>query len=266
MKRSSNWKDFFDEKCHHASSDLDYDRGFKPLTQEIENLAEQELLTFIDPQPAEVVFDAGCGTGANIELLYPLVKRIFGMDYSQGAIERCRTRIQTNAIENAEAHEGSILQIPLEDYSVDKVICMSVLQFLDDREVERAFTEFARILKDRGTLVLHVKNLSSIYLSTLWLVKQIKLLFGKDTKLCHYRSCTWYSRRLRSSGFEITDYNSFNICILPKMPARLVAFIQRIELRNYRNWLFRMAIVRGHGSDLKLKAIRTTLRTPARNL
>jgi ubiquinone/menaquinone biosynthesis C-methylase UbiE len=257
MRRSTDWKGFFDEKSYHATSD--FDRGNEPRGEEIEHLAVRELLEFIGPQPDEVIFDAGCGIGANIQLLYPRVKRIVGMDYSQGAIQRCRERIQTNGIGNAEVHEGSITEIPLPDCSVDKVICMSVLQYVGDHEVERAFAEFARILKDRGILVLHLKNLSSLYLSTLWVGKKIKLLLGKQTKLCHYRSYSWYARTLRSSGFEITDYNSLNLCLLPKMPARLVLFLQRLELRNYRNRFFRMAIIRRHGSDLKIKTIlRTT--------
>jgi ubiquinone/menaquinone biosynthesis C-methylase UbiE len=254
MNRSTDWKSLWDEKARHAASDSEYDRRIEPRGEEIEDLAEQELLTFIDPQPAEVLFDAGCGTGANIQLLSTRVKSIVGMDYSQGAVERCRRRIQANGIENAEAHEGSITEVPLPDCSVDKVICMSVLQYVDEREVERAFAELARVLRDRGILVLHVKNLSSIYLSILWLGKQLKLFLGRGTRLCHYRSYGWYARTLRSLGFEIIDYNSFDLCVLPKMPAGCVRFLQRLELRNYRNRFFRMGFVRRRGADLKIKA------------
>jgi len=254
MSRSTDWKTFWNEKSEAAASDFAFDRGIKPREAEIENLAQQELLEFIDPQPSELIFDAGCGTGANIQLLYPRVKRIVGMDYSQGAVERCRRRIQANGVTNAEVHEGSIMEVPLADCSVDRVICMSVLQYVDDKEVHRAFAEFARILKNRGIVVLHVKNLSSIYLSTLWLGKQVRLLFGRDTKVCHYRSYGWYARKLRSTGFEVIDYNSFNFCILPKMPKKLVLFLQRLELRNSSNRFFGSPLIRRLGSDLKIKA------------
>ena len=175
MNRSTDWKQHWNERSKDATSDFDFDRGVAPREKEVEDLSEQELLRFIDPKSADVIFDAGCGTGVNILLLHSRVKRIVGMDYSEGAIERCRRRIQANNIENAEAEAGSITQIPLPDASVDKVLCMSVLQYIDDSELRLAFTEFARILKNNGILVLHVKNLSSLYLSTLWIRQTSKV-------------------------------------------------------------------------------------------
>jgi ubiquinone/menaquinone biosynthesis C-methylase UbiE len=254
MSHSTNWKAFWDEKSDAAESDFDFDRGAKRREAGLEDLAQRELLQFIDPRPDEVILDAGCGTGANMQLLCSKVKRIVAMDYSQGAVERCRRRIHTSGISNVEVYKGSIIDVPSANRSVDKVLCMSVLQYVDDQGVQRAFAEFRRILKDRGILVLHVKNLSSIYLSTLWLGKQIKLFFGREAKVCHYRSYGWYAKKLRSTGFEIIDYNSFNLCILPKMPKQMVLFLQRLELRNYKNRFFRSGLVRRFGSDLKIKA------------
>jgi ubiquinone/menaquinone biosynthesis C-methylase UbiE len=255
MARASNWKQHWDQRSDEANSNFDFDRGVAPRDKEIEDLSERELLDFIDPQPTEVVFDGGCGTGANILLLHSKVKRIAGMDYSQGAVERCLRRIESNKIKNAEVTVGSITQIDMPDGSVDKAVCMSVLQYMDDREVRLAFTEFARVLKNGGLLVLHVKNLSSIYLLALWLGKKIKLLLGKHTTLCQYRAFRWYVRELGSVGFDITDYNSFNLFVLPKMPMALVRFLQRLELRNYRKRLFRLPVVRRCGADLKIKAL-----------
>lgn len=255
MDRSTDWKQHWDERSKQASSDFDFDRGVTPRGKEVEQLAERELLSFIDPKPTDVIFDAGCGTGVNILLLHSKVKRIVGMDYSKGGIERCRRRIQSNNIENAEVHEGSITNIPLPEDSIDKTICMSVLQYMDDSELKRAFAEFTRILKGNGILVLHVKNLSSLYLSTLWLGKQAKLLLGKQCRLGHYRTYGWYVAALASLGFDIVEYNSFNLFALPKMPTGLVLFLQKLELRNYTKPLLRIGFMRRHGSDLKIKAI-----------
>jgi ubiquinone/menaquinone biosynthesis C-methylase UbiE len=250
----TDWKRYWDERSGAAGSDFEFDRGVAPRDQEIEGLSEAELLRFIDPKPMDVVFDAGCGTGVNMLLLHSKVKRIIGMDYSQGAVERCRRRIQGNEIENADASEGSITRIPLPDCSVDKVLCLSVLQYIDERDVTMAFAEFARILKDGGILVLHVKNLSSLYLSTLWLGQQIKLRLGKPCKLGHYRTYNWYVKALNSFGFDIVDYNSFNLFVLPKMPTGLEVCLQKFELRNYTRPFLRPAWIRRRGADLKMKA------------
>jgi ubiquinone/menaquinone biosynthesis C-methylase UbiE len=252
MSHHTDWQKHWEERSQKVTSDSTYNRD--PQNNEVETLSQRELLRFIGPNIADVVFDAGCGTGANILLLHSRVKRIVGADYSGGAVERCRRRLQYNNIANVEVTKGSITQIPLPDSSVDKVLCMSVLQYVDDNEVRQAFTEFARILRDDGILVLHVKNLSSLYLSTLWLVKRAKLLLGKPCKLGCYRTYGWYAKALKSFGFTIVDYNSFEFFALPKMPPRLVAYLQKLELRNYTNPLFRLGWVRRHGSELKIKA------------
>lgn len=254
MDSSTDWKHYWDKRSDEAGSDFEFDRGVAPRDKEIEDTSNQELLSFIDPKPTDIVFDAGCGTGVNILLLHSKVKRIVGMDYSKGAIERCRRRIHCNRIENAEAKEGSITRIPLPDCSVDKVLCLSVLQYMDDRAVKLAFTEFSRILKNNGIVVLHVKNLASLYLSTLWLGQQLKLLLGKPCKLGHYRTYGWYAKALTTFGFDVVDYNSLEFLTLPKMPTRLVAYLQKLELQNYTKPFLRSGWIRRHGSELKIKA------------
>jgi ubiquinone/menaquinone biosynthesis C-methylase UbiE len=253
MSRSKDWKNFWDERSEKATSDFNFDRGVSPRETEIECLSQRELLHFIDSKPNEVIFDAGCGTGANILLLHSKVKRIIGMDYSKGAVERCQRRINSGAIRNVEVMYGSITQLPLSVGSIDKVLCMSVLQYMDDEEIRRALREFRRILNDDGVLVLHVKNLSSLYHSTLWAAKRIRLLFGRPTKLEYFRSFRWYINTLDSFGFEIIDYNSLNLLMIDQMPSRLLLLFQRIELRNHNKGLFKIGFIRRHGSDLKIK-------------
>src|SRR5207249_7751330 len=95
-----DWKGFFDEKAEQAPSNFEYDRGTSPRAKEIERLSTEELLQFVDPQPWETIFDAGCGSGANISLLHSKVKQIIGMDYSEGAVARCERRLVQNGIGN----------------------------------------------------------------------------------------------------------------------------------------------------------------------
>ena len=254
MDCSTDWRKYWNERSGAAASDFEFDRGVTSRGNEIEDLAEQELLTFIDPQARDVVLDAGCGTGVNILFLHSRVHRIFGVDYSQGAIGRCRRRIQTNRIENAKVCKASITNVPLPDSSVDKVICLSVFQYVGDSDVRMAFTEFARVLKPGGILVLHVKNLSSLYLSSLWLGQHAKLLLGRSSRLGYYRTYRWYEKALTFFGFDIVDYNSFNLLTLPRMPTRLEVYVQKFELQHYTSPFLRLGWVRRRGADLKIKA------------
>ncbi len=157
MEKATDWKQFWEERSGNATSDFEFDHGLTPGA-EVEALSKHELLNFIDPKSDESILDAGCGTGGNILLLHSKVKRIVGMDYSGGAVERCRRRIQSSSIENAEVREGSITQVPLPDSSVDKVLCMSVLQYV------------ARVgIKNQGascSIIQAVRNLCDICLGS----------------------------------------------------------------------------------------------------
>jgi ubiquinone/menaquinone biosynthesis C-methylase UbiE len=254
MSTVEEWKRFWKEKAETSESNFEYDRGRSPREREIESLSTRELVEFVDPKPLEIIFDAGCGTGVNILLLHSKVKRMIGMDYTEGAIERCKKRIYSSKINNVELLQGSITNIPIPDCSVSKVLCMSVLQYLDDTQVRTAFKEFVRILVADGVLVLHAKNLSSLYLSTLWLAKKLKSLVRKRTSIEFLRSFKWYVKELSSLGFEVEDYNSFNLLMIELMPRTLLLRLQKLELQNYNKPFLRAAFIRRHGSDLKIKA------------
>jgi ubiquinone/menaquinone biosynthesis C-methylase UbiE len=254
MTTRSCWKQYWNEKNSSPASDYEVDRGTQPRDAEIERLSNEELLAFIAAEPSELVFDAGCGTGANILLLHPFARRIIAMDYSEAAVTRCQKRLALNGINNVEVFQGDITSIPLPDGAVDRVLCMSVLQYVDDAQLRAAFREFVRILKKDGTLVLHVKNLSSLYLSTLWLTKRLLLALGRDTKLEHFRTFRWYISELRRAGFRVSNYKSLNIVMLDRMPRKLLLWLQKFELSHQDRFPFSSGFLRRHGSDLKIRA------------
>lgn len=254
MTARSCWKRYWDEKNSSTASDYEVDRGTPPRGAEIESLSNEELLAFIAAKPSELVFDAGCGTGATILLLQPFVRQIVAMDYSEAAVARCQKRLALNGIENVEVFQGDVTSILLPDGAVDRILCMSVLQYLDDTQLRAAFREFARILKKGGTLVLHVKNLASVYLSTLWLMKRLLHALGRDTKLEHFRTFHWYVSELRRPGFRVSNYRSLNVFMLERMPRKLVLWLQKFELSRQNQFPFSSGFLRRHGSDLKIRA------------
>jgi len=103
MKDSVEWKAAWAERAREEAPDFNLDRGFSKRREDIERLSERELIEFIDPHSSETVLDAGCGTGVNISRLCGSVKRIIGVDYTAGSIERCRKRIEAQNIQNCES-------------------------------------------------------------------------------------------------------------------------------------------------------------------
>jgi ubiquinone/menaquinone biosynthesis C-methylase UbiE len=254
MDEQRDWRQFWERKSAPNLSDFEFDRGTLPRDPELEQLVALELLDFIDPHASDVVLDAGCGTGVNIILLHSRVRRVLGLDYAAAAVTRCQKRLAAQRITNAEVSQGDITATKLPPASVDRIVCMSVLQYVDDNQVQRALREFARLLRPGGTLILHVKNLSSLYLSTLWIIKQLLLVFGRQTDLEYFRTFGWYMRELRAAGFTVETYRSLNLLNVERMPRRLMVFLQRLELSHWRRWPFTSRFVRRHGSDLKLRA------------
>jgi ubiquinone/menaquinone biosynthesis C-methylase UbiE len=256
MGSSGEWRRVWEEKSTKGDvADFDLDRGVSPRDQEIEQLSERELVSFLDPVKSETVLDAGCGTGVSILRLHGRVRRIIGIDYAWGSLERCRRRIHAQGIESAHICLASVSDIPLPDCSVDKVICLSVLQYLGDDEVRRALREFIRVLRPKGTIVLHVKNRLSLYWSTLWMWKELKAAIGVKTEMYALRSFNWYERELASLNCRIVDYNSLNLFAVEGTPKGLLSRLQRFELRHCNGVIFRSPFVRRHGAELKIKSM-----------
>jgi ubiquinone/menaquinone biosynthesis C-methylase UbiE len=249
-----NWRLVWEDKSKEDVSDFELDRGTSPRDREIENLSEQELISFIGPRPSDTLLDTGCGTGVNILRLHSDVRSIIGIDFAWGLLERCQKRIQANEINNAHVCHASATAIPLPDRSVDRILCLSVVQYLNDDEFRQALREFVRVLTPGGVIILHVKNLSSLYWSTLCAAKKLKASLGMSTRIEYFRSFRWYVNELKSVNCEILDYNSFNLLTLDGMPKRLLSSLQRFELRHYKDLFFRASFIRRHGAELKIKA------------
>lgn len=257
MLSSSGWRRFWEAKAGANLSDFELDRGASTRTRDTERLSEQELISFTGPNQADVLLDAGCGTGVNIIRFHSRVKRIVGLDYASGSLARCRKNMQTGEINNVAICLASVTEIPLPDCAVDRVLCLSVLQYLDDAEARRALQEFVRVLVPGGTIVLHVKNSSSLYWSTLRFAKSLKSLFGKTTHTYHLRSFRWYFDLLESMNCKVVDYRSFNLLLVESLPKRIAHFLQGYELRHYESLPWRIPFIRRRGAELKIKAIVT---------
>src|SRR5947209_1905023 len=96
----TEWRAYWEKQSQLSGSDFEFDRGTTPRASEIEDLSDRELLDFIKPESADVILDAGCGSGANILLLHDKVNRITGIDYSDGAVERCKRRLRSGRVSN----------------------------------------------------------------------------------------------------------------------------------------------------------------------
>ncbi|MBW1999034.1 MAG: class I SAM-dependent methyltransferase [Deltaproteobacteria bacterium] len=142
------------------------------------------------------ILDAGCGTGAGMEILKPY-GTVFGFDISERAIRLCRARGE-NCLSVA-----SLMALPFEDEAFDLVACFDVLYFegVDDC---RALEEFTRVLVPGGKLFVRVPAFD-------WLrgIHDLKVSTG------HRYTLKELSCKLKQSGLDVKFMSYVNTLLFP---------------------------------------------------
>jgi SAM-dependent methyltransferase len=121
-----------------------------------------------------VLADIGCGTGATTAMFAQLGLNVFGIDLSPNMIaEACRIN------PGLEFRVGSMTSLDLDDVSVDAVCAWYSTIHLPDEALPQAFSEFGRVLRPGGHLLLafQVGDQPRILTSA----------FGEDVALTFYR-------------------------------------------------------------------------------
>jgi SAM-dependent methyltransferase len=100
------------------------------------------------------LLDVGCGAGAaSLELARRTGCEVIGVDVDPGAIEAARGRARELGLDArasfVEADAGQ--QLPLEDASVDAIVCVDAITHLPDRA--RVLADWARVLRPGSRLV-----------------------------------------------------------------------------------------------------------------
>jgi predicted TPR repeat methyltransferase len=94
--------------------------------------------------------DVGCGTGLVGRALRArgFAGRILGLDISQASLEVAEQTGAYDSVEQADLQQP----LPVEDDSVDAVVCVGVMTYLP--EVEAVWREFARVARPGGLVVV----------------------------------------------------------------------------------------------------------------
>jgi SAM-dependent methyltransferase len=114
---------------------------------ELIDLEEPIVREILDGLPVGVAVDVACGTGRHTTYLASLGHTVIGTDTSPEMLAVAREKLPA-----AEFHEADLHDVPLADDSADLVLCALALTHVPD--LERALTEFVRVLRPNGHLVL----------------------------------------------------------------------------------------------------------------
>jgi ubiquinone/menaquinone biosynthesis C-methylase UbiE len=100
-----------------------------------------------DSLPASDALDAACGTGRHSEYLAQRGHRVVGVDVTEEMLAVARQKVPSAAF-----HRAALDSLPVADTSVDLVVCALALSHIAD--LQRALTEFRRVLRPGGSLVI----------------------------------------------------------------------------------------------------------------
>jgi SAM-dependent methyltransferase len=101
----------------------------------------------LDGLPVGTALDAACGTGRHTEYLASLGHGVIGVDSSPEMLARAREKVPQGVFHKAELHD-----LPLDDGSVDLVVCAIALSHVP--ELEPVLAELVRVLRPGGHLVI----------------------------------------------------------------------------------------------------------------
>jgi len=231
MKTSTDfWKDWWNEYGKSSSKNSEVDRGTKLRIDKLEEMSDRQFLEAIDPQPTDRVLDVGCGTGVNFGKISDRVAEITGIDLSEEMIKRAERRVASDVIPNVRLLIGNVTHLEFPTNTFDKVICTSVLQYLNDDECETALKEMVRVSKNGAIIVIHLKNRTSLYGLSRRLLQFVARLMHRRITPDYYRPLTWYEHTISKVGGRIIDYDSFGIFTLVKLPQSIVRYLLQMEL------------------------------------
>ena len=112
--------------------------------------------------PAEVrgttkILDIGVGGGRHVKLLCDLGFQACGIDISAEGLSHCRAWL-ASALQSAELHQASMLQLPFPDSSLDGAISYGVFYYTDAAGMRRAVSEMHRVLRPAAPALVNVRT------------------------------------------------------------------------------------------------------------
>jgi len=141
-------------------------KRFEEHVEQIQHLAQMSfyeniLSTLIEKaelKPGENVLDAGSGPGwLAIKAARQVGEngKVFGIDITPGMLERAIHNASAEGVSRiCEFREGNALEIPFSNETFDLVLSNFMLHALSEDEKQVAISEFYRVLKPNGRVVL----------------------------------------------------------------------------------------------------------------
>ena len=131
------------------------------ISDDLYHKLRTDFILRLFPESVNVVVDFGCGEGFFAELMLKrgLAEKVIGIDPSPSLIGLAKGNPQLSDIRSCEIYlGGSETLSSIEDSSVDLVIALNVLAYMEGGEEDQFYRESNRILKPGGHLLITHSN------------------------------------------------------------------------------------------------------------
>lgn len=125
-------------------------REIPESTRRIEELRYRMLISKV-PKKSEKVLDVGCGNGELICMLAEKGYKCVALDISENRLGKFKDKAKKLSVEQIQ---GDATNIPLQDSSIDIIMCSEVLEHI--RDYENILKEMHRVLKPHGRIIVSV--------------------------------------------------------------------------------------------------------------
>ncbi len=166
-------------------------------TNYVLEVALEDLTRMLGDEPFHhaVIADVGCGYGRSLAKLNQRFHpdKLIAMDIDQEMLDAAQHEASLNQLSNVEYVRCSSSKIPLEDNSVDMLLCHQTFHHLIYQEA--AIAEFLRILKPGGVLLFAESTKRYIHS---WI---IRLLFRHPMSV--QKTAEEYLALIKNAGFTV---------------------------------------------------------------
>lgn len=112
------------------------------------------VFKYLGDLSGKIVLDAGCGNGYLSRQLAKTAKKVVGVDFTEGLIDRAKQR--SLSFTNIEYTVGNVEKLSFSENTFDTVLCNMVLMDLEN--IESAVFELARVAKKGATIVISTQH------------------------------------------------------------------------------------------------------------
>jgi len=182
---------------------------------------------YITPNNSNIrVLDVGCGPGIFSRELAEKGFQVDSIDYSESMIKEAAKQTK---LKNVRYKVGDVYNIPFSNEYFDIVICLGVLQTVDD--APRALREISTKLKPGGLLIITTLNSSSL----VYLVRKL-LVRTPSVHYLRYSPSAFVRSLAQNGGFE--SIHAKGMYIFPGMLSRLTYVIRKLKIYVLLNFLW----------------------------